>query len=160
MDVKQRFPDVRFYNAALTEVQDDVVIGTGSRVGSFTLIHAGARIGARCTIGSHCNICECVIGEGVSIQTGCHITRGVVIEEGVFVGPGVITLNDKNMDGRHLIAPVIKKGARIGGGSVLLPGITIGSNAVIGSGSVVTKSVAGGEVMLGNPARVFRRGEK
>ncbi len=148
-----RFSQVHFYNADLTEVQDDVRIGAGSRVGSFTLIHAGARIGARCTVGSHCNICRCEIGDGVAIQTGCHITHGVVIEDGVFIGPGVITLNDKHMDGSELVAPVIRAGARIGGGTLLLPGIIVGRNAVIGAGSVVTRSVPENEVVTGIPAR-------
>ena len=88
----RRFPDVHFYNPDLTEVQDDVVIGPGTRVGTFTLIHAGARIGAKCTIGSHRNIHRATLGDRVAIQTGCHITRGVVVEDDVFVGPGVITL--------------------------------------------------------------------
>ncbi len=154
MTLKARFPSARFYNEALTEVQDDVSIGAGSRVGSFTLIHAGARIGAGCTVGSHCNICRSTIGDRVSIQTGCHITQGVVIEDDVFVGPGVITLNDKWMDGGTLVAPIIRRGAKIGGGVVILPGIEIGPHAIVGSGSVVTKNVPQGTTVVGNPARV------
>lgn len=148
----QRFPNVHFYNADLTEVQPDVVIGDGSRVGTFTLIHAGATIGPDVTIGSHCNICHCSIGARVSIQTACHITRGVVIEDDVFVGPGVITLNDK-LTGGPLSFPRICAGARIGGGSVILPGVTVGAGALIGSGSIVAKDVPPGAIVLGNPAR-------
>ncbi|MBI2567547.1 MAG: N-acetyltransferase [Candidatus Schekmanbacteria bacterium] len=151
--LRSRFPDVHFYNPDLTEVQQDVELGSGSRVGSFSLIHAGARIGERCTIGSHCNICTCQIGDRVSIQTGCHITRGVVIEHDVFVGPGVITLNDKTMTGKELRGPIVRAGARIGGGSVLLPGVEIGRAAIVGAGSVVTKSVAASATVAGNPAR-------
>lgn len=148
----RRFPDVRFYNRVLTEVQDDVRIGPGSRVGSFTLIHSGARIGREVTIGSHCNICDCTIGDRVSIQTGCHITRGVVIEDDVFIGPGVVTLNDK-LTGRSLEFPRILAGARVGGGSVILPGVTIGAGATVGSGSVVTRDVPPGALVLGQAAR-------
>ena len=154
-DISLRFPNVHFYNPAFTEVQNDVVIGTGTRVGSFVIIHSGARIGLGCTIGSHSNICAAVIGNRVSIQTGCHITRGVTIEDDVFVGPGVVTLNDRMMTG-NLSFPTIRRGARIGGGSVLLPGVTIGENVTVGSGSVVTRDVAPGTTVFGNPARANR----
>lgn len=153
---ESRFPNVRFYNAALTEVQDNVTIGDGSRVGSMTILHEGARIGRGTTIGSHCNICDCTIGDDVSVQTGCHITRGVVIEDGVFVGPHVTTLNDK-LQGGPLSYPRIGSGARIGGGSTLLPGVAIGAGAIVGAGSVVTKDVPAGAVVVGNPARIVRQ---
>ena len=156
LSLKDRFPDVHFYNVALTEVQDNVHIGQGSRVGSFTLIHQGAVIGVSVTIGSHCNICRCQIGDRVSIQTACHITRGVVIEDDVFIGPHVVTLNDK-LRGDSLAYPHICKGAKVGGGSVILPGVTIGENAVIGAGSVVSRDVPPGETIVGNPGRPFSR---
>jgi len=151
-DLQQRFPNVRFYNPAMTEVQDDVSIGDGSRVGSMTLIHEGASIGSGTTIGSHCNICKCTIGDRVSIQTACHITRGVVVEDDVFIGPGVITLNDK-LTGGDMVYPRICRGAKIGGGSVILPGVTIGENVVVGAGSVVTRDIPAGQTVVGNPAR-------
>ena len=147
-----RFPNVQFYGAAQTEVQQDVHIGDGSRIGSFTLIHSGARIGRACTIGSHCNICEASIGNDVSIQTACHVTRGVVIEDDVFLGPSVTTLND-TLKGEPLKAPTIECGAKIGGGSVILPGVRIGAGALVGAGSVVTRDVAPGARVAGNPAR-------
>lgn len=150
--LSERFPEVRFYNASLTEVQEGVQIGPGTRVGSFTLVHRGAVIGAAVTIGSHCNICDCVIGDRVSIQTGCHITRGVVVGDDAFIGPGVVTLNDK-LTGGGLTYPRIGAGARIGGGSVILPGVTIGAGAIVGAGSVVTRDVPAGSVVFGGAAR-------
>jgi UDP-2-acetamido-3-amino-2,3-dideoxy-glucuronate N-acetyltransferase len=159
-DLEVRFPGVRFYNPALTEVQADVSIGSGTRVGSFTLLHAGARIGTGATIGSHCNIGACSIGDNVSIQTACHITRGVTIEDDVFIGPHVTTLNDK-LRGDPLTYPRICKGAKVGGGSVILPGVTVGEGAVVGAGSVVTRDVPPGATVVGNPARVVvPNGEK
>lgn len=152
-DLEIRFPHVRFYNPGLTEVQDNVLIGSGTRIGSMTLVHDGAVIGSGSTIGSHCNICACQIGDRVSIQTACHITRGVVIEDDVFIGPGVITLNDKLTGDRTLTYPRICRGAKVGGGSVILPGVTIGENAFISAGSVVRKDVAAGATVFGNPAR-------
>lgn len=150
--LERRFPGVRFYNAALTEVQDDVRIGEGSRVGSFTLIHKGASVGRSTTIGSHCNICECSVGDRVSVQTACHITRGVVVEDDVFIGPGVITLNDLLMSG-VIRPPRICRGAKVGGGSVILPAVVIGEGAVIGAGSVVRRDVPPGATVIGDPAR-------
>ena len=152
----QRFPNVHFYNPTLTEVQDDVRIGEGTRIGTFTLVHSGASIGRSTTVGSHCNICSCLIGDRVSIQTACHITRGVVIEDDVFVGPGVITLNDDFTSG-EMRAPRICKGAKVGGGSIILPGVTVGERAVIGAGSVVRKDVPAGAVVAGHPVREVRR---
>lgn len=153
LDLPSRFPHVLFYQPAFVEIQQDVTIGPRTRVGSFTLIHAGATIGADVTIGSHCNICNCLIGDRVSIQTGCHITRGVTVEDDVFIGPGVVTLNDKLRGGGANSFPTICSGAKIGGGTVILPGVTIGRNALIGAGSVVTDDIPDGAVVIGNPAR-------
>jgi UDP-2-acetamido-3-amino-2,3-dideoxy-glucuronate N-acetyltransferase len=156
-DLQARFPSVRFYNPALTEVQTDVTIGSGTRIGSFTLVHAGAEIGIDTTIGSHCNICACSIGNNVSIQTACHITRGVIVEDDVFIGPHVTTLNDK-LKGGPMTYPRIRKGAKVGGGSVILPGVTIGEGAIVGAGSVVIKDVPPGATVVGNPARIVAPG--
>ncbi|MCF6170153.1 MAG: hypothetical protein L3J66_04150 [Bacteroidales bacterium] len=154
--LRLKYKGVRFYNPSLTEIQKNVTIGAGSRVGSFTLIQENVRIGANCTIGSHCNICSgVVIGNNVSIQTGCHITTGVRIESGCFVGPGVITMNDKFMNDQ-ITPPVIGRNTKIGGGSCILPDVVIGQDVFIGSGSIVTKDIKENGKVFGNPAKVVR----
>ena len=140
----------------------DVTIGDATRVGNFVMIRSNTQIGDGCTIGSYVDIeGDVVIGRNVSLQSGCYITRGVVIEDDVFCGPRVITMNDKRIvhrrPGLEFVreGPRIQRAARVGGGSVLLPGVTIGSNALVGAGSVVTKDVPAGAIVAGNPARII-----
>ena len=128
-------------------------IGDGSRIGSFVEIQKRARIGRRCKISSHTFICE-----------------GVEIEDEVFVGHGVVFINDKvprattgegrlqTADDWNAIPTVVKSGASIGSGATILCGLTIGENAVVGAGAVVTKDVAAGATVAGNPARPLKNG--
>jgi UDP-2-acetamido-3-amino-2,3-dideoxy-glucuronate N-acetyltransferase len=152
---RQIAPDVKlgkgvriygFTNLYGCEIGDDVKIGT------FVEIQKGARIGSRCKISSHTFICE-----------------GVILEDEVFVGHNVTFINDLyprsiNEDGQlqtevdwKCVATHVRRGASIGSGATLLCGITIGSKAVIGAGSVVTKDVPAGAIVAGNPARVLRQ---
>jgi UDP-2-acetamido-3-amino-2,3-dideoxy-glucuronate N-acetyltransferase len=152
--LRLKYKKVKFYNLSLMEIQNDVEIGEGSRIGSFSLIQKDVRIGKKCTIGSFCNISSGVrIGDNVSIQTGCHITRGVRIGDGCFIGPGVVTMNSKYMSG-DIKPPIIGNYVKIGGGSLILPAVEIGNNVFIGAGSVVTKSIKDNDRVLGNPASV------
>ena len=126
-------------------------IGDRSKIGAFVEIQKGTRIGADCKISSHSFICE-----------------GVTIEDRVFVGHHVVFINDRNPrattgDGQlqteadWAVQPtLVKRGASIGSGSVLLCNVTIGENALIGAGSVVTKDVPANAVVAGNPARIIR----
>jgi acetyltransferase-like isoleucine patch superfamily enzyme len=141
-------------------IHEDVLIGEGTRLGNFVFIRSNTEIGSDCTIGSYVDIeGDVTIGDRVSLQSGCYMTRGVVIADDVFCGPRVITMNDKKMTyGRPSLkferaAPRILRGARIGGGTALLPGVTVGENAFIGAGSVVTRDVPDRAIVLGNPAR-------
>jgi acetyltransferase-like isoleucine patch superfamily enzyme len=140
----------------------DVEIGAGTRIGNFVLIRSHTKIGRDCTIGSYVDIeGDVTIGRDVSLQSGCYLTRGVEIGDLVFCGPRVVTMNDKRICHRRpgLIfrreAPCILRAARVGGGSVLLPGVTIGANALVGAGSVITKDVPAGAVVGGNPAKIL-----
>ena len=123
-------------------------IGDNTRIGPFVEIQRGAVIGANCKIQSHSFICD-----------------GVTIEDEVFVGHGVMFVNDKypratTTDGRlqsetdwTLLETVVERGATIGSGAVVLGGVRVGANALVGAGAVVTGDVAPGEVVRGVPAR-------
>ena len=125
-------------------------IGDETRIGTFVEIQKGVKIGARCKISSHSFICE-----------------GVVIEDGVFIGHGVMFVNDKrpkalNPDGNlksdadwNCQKTRIGRGASIGSGATLLGGITIGEDALVGAGSVVTKDVPAEATVAGNPAKII-----
>jgi acetyltransferase-like isoleucine patch superfamily enzyme len=134
-----------FTNLYGCEIGDDVKIGT------FVEIQKGAKIGNRCKISSHTFICE-----------------GVTLEDNVFVGHNVVFTNDRypraTNEGGELqseadwtcIPTLVKKGASIGSGAILLCGITIGENAMIGAGSVVTRDVPANATVAGNPARIVK----
>ena len=124
-------------------------IGEGSRIGTFVEIQRGVVVGRRCKVQSHSFLCE-----------------GVTIEDDVFVGHGVMFVNDKfpratNEDGSlqaegqwELLRTVVEQGASIGSGAVILGGIRIGERSLVGAGSVVTRDVAPGSKVYGVPARV------
>jgi UDP-2-acetamido-3-amino-2,3-dideoxy-glucuronate N-acetyltransferase len=127
-------------------------IGENTRIGSFVEIQKGAKIGSNCKISSHTFICE-----------------GVTIEDNVFIGHNVTFINDlypraANEDGRLqteedwvCLPTLVKQGASIGSGAVLMGGITVGEKAIVGAGSVVTKDVPAATIVAGNPARVLRK---
>jgi len=142
-------------------VDSTVALGSRTRVWAFVHILGNA------FIGEDCNICDHVfvesgarIGSRVTIKCGVQIWDGVTIEDDVFIGPNVTFTNDMYPPSNHwpksIRHTLVSKGASIGGGSTILPGITIGQNAMIGAGSVVTKSVPSGALVLGNPARFHR----
>jgi acetyltransferase-like isoleucine patch superfamily enzyme len=138
-----------------------VAIGNGARIGDHAQIRDGARIGAGSTIGSFSSVDPgVVVGDRVSVQTRCYLTGGTVIEDDVFVGPGVTMTNDNTMD-RHgsekkFDGPLLRRACRVGGGVVLCPGVEIGVEAFVAAGAVVTKDVAPRAVVMGAPARRVR----
>jgi len=133
------------------------ILGDRVRTGHHYLIREDTTIGDGSLVGTGVTIDEgCTIGKNVSIQTGVYIPSGTVIEDNVFLGPRAVLTNDKYM-GRteDWLRPVtIKRGARLGANCVVLPGVTIEEEAVIGSGAVVTKDVPPFVVVTGNPARI------
>src|SRR5207244_12427506 len=124
-------------------------VGDETKIGSFVEIQKNARIGARCKISSHTFICE-----------------GVTLEDNVFIGHGVTFINDRypratgrngqlqTEDAWSCEVTLVKRGASIGSGVTLLGGITVGENAIVGAGSVVTGDVPGDTTVEGHPARV------
>lgn len=124
------------------DIHPSAKIGKHTKIHNFVFIEADVKIGWYCTIKPFVFICD-----------------GVTIENGVFIGPHVTFTNDKYpLLGTHweLLPTTVKKGASIGAGSVICPGVTIGEYALVGAGSVVTKDVPAHTLVYGNPARVRR----
>ena len=136
-------------------------IGPGAFIGDQAQVRERARIGRDATVGRGSAVDNDVsIGERVRMQTGCYITAFSVVEDDVFIGPGVFTYNDNTM-GRHpkgtaLSGPTFRRASRIGGGARLLPGIDVGEEAFVASGSVVTRDVRRRTLVMGIPARHVR----
>ena len=134
-----------------TVIYSNVKTGKNFRTGHNVLIRESTEIGDDVLIGTNSVVDgNCTIGNNVSVQTNGYVTAYTIIEDDVFLGPCAVTTNDKYMKvGAELKGPIIKKGAKIGANSTLLPGITIGERAVVGAGAVVTKDVGSEEVVIG-----------
>lgn len=144
-----------------TVIYANTTIGDRFESGHGAVIREENRIGDDCHLWSNsCIDYGCVIGHRVMIHNNVYIAQYTMIEDDVFIGPGVVLANDKypiNKDG--LKGPRIRKGAKIGAGAVLLPDVEIGQDALVGAGAVVTKDVAAGAVVAGNPAVQIKRVE-
>ena len=144
---------------ALVETPD---IGPDTRVWAFAHVMPGARVGAGCNICDHTYIeGGVVVGDRVTIKSGVYLWEGMVVEDDVFLGPQATFTNDRFPRGRQedwtCERILVKKGATVGAGAVVLPGVTIGERAMVGAGAVVAKDVEPDTVVVGNPARVVRR---
>jgi acetyltransferase-like isoleucine patch superfamily enzyme len=155
-------------------------VGAGPVISTAAIVFAGSTIGERCIVGDQSCIRErvelgddCIlgrgsliendttVGRGTRIQADAYVTAYSTLEEDVFIAPCVVTTND-NFMGRTekrkelMKGPTVRRGARIGGGAILCPGIEVGAEAFVGAGAVVTKDVPPGVVVVGSPARVLR----
>src|SRR6266581_6995683 len=155
-----------FYVHPTAEVSPDAHIGTGTRIWRQVHVREHAQIGESCVIGKGVYIGAGVyIGSNVKIQNHVSVFEGVTLEDGVFVGPHVCFTNDQfpraiTPDGKlkgtedwEITPTLVKYGASIGAGSLIVCGVTIGAFALIGAGSVVTKDVPAHALVYGNPAR-------
>jgi acetyltransferase-like isoleucine patch superfamily enzyme len=155
-------------------------LGEGTVVSTGAVVFAGTRVGARVIVGDQACIRErCELGDDVvvgrgslvendttigrltKIQAGAYITAYSTLEDNVFIAPCVVTTNDDFMgrtEARHALVrgPTIRRGARVGGGAVLCPGVEIGEESFVGAGAVVVQNVAPRSLVVGNPARHLR----
>jgi acetyltransferase-like isoleucine patch superfamily enzyme len=167
-------------STARREPLPPAIVGAGTVISTGAIVFAGSTIGARVILGDQSCVRERVtiaddvvvgrgspvendtpIGARTRIQADAYVTAYSTLEEDVFVAPCVVTTNDNYM-GRtekrlsEMRGPTIRRGARVGGGAVLCPGIEIGEEAFVGAGAVVTKDVPPRKLVVGSPARVLR----
>ena len=144
--------------AAQAVVVAGATIGAGAFIGDQSHVRERARVGRNAAVGRGSAVDNDVaIGERVRIQTGCYLTAFSVVEDDVFVGPGVFTYNDNTM-GRHpkgaeLAGVILRRACRVGGGARILPGIEVGEEAFVATGAVVTRDVPPRTLVMGAPAR-------
>jgi UDP-2-acetamido-3-amino-2,3-dideoxy-glucuronate N-acetyltransferase len=157
-------PSARVHASA--DLEDDVSVGPGTSIWHRAQIRVGARIGAECIIGRDAFIDEGVqLGNRVKVQNGALVYHGVTVDDGVFIGPGAILTNDRfpraitstgelSRADDWIVSPIrIRLGASIGAGAVVVAGVDVGSFALVGAGSVVTRPVPDYALVVGNPAR-------
>jgi UDP-2-acetamido-3-amino-2,3-dideoxy-glucuronate N-acetyltransferase len=166
-------------SSASREQPPPLEVAEGATIAAGAVVVAGARIGARAFVGDQAHVrersvvgedsavgrgsqidCDVRVGARVRIQTGCYIAAASVVEDDVFVAPGVVTTNDRHAT-RHgpdyeLEGVVLRRACRVGGGAVLLPGVEVGEEALVAAGAVVTSDVAPRAVVMGVPARQVR----
>ncbi len=165
-------------STADAEISDPLVIEAGATICAQAIVFAGARIGAGAIVGDQSYVREravigagtvvgrgtcvdndVVVGARVKLQSHVYLTAYSVVEDDVFVGPCAMTTNDQTMarPGDDLRGATLRRGCRVGGGAVLLPGVEIGAEGFVAAGSVVTRDVPPGALVMGTPAKVIRQ---
>jgi acetyltransferase-like isoleucine patch superfamily enzyme len=136
-------------------IGDEAILGDQSYVRERAAVGAGTKVGRGTCIDN-----DVVVGARCSIQTSVYLTAHSVVEDDVFIGPGAVTTNDNTMGRRAKVSPMpgatLRRACRVGGASVLLPGVEIGEEAFVAAGAVVTRNVPPRAVVIGSPARVVR----
>ncbi len=135
-----------------------------TNIWQYVVVLQNAKIGNDCNICAHCFIeNDVVIGDNVTVKNGVYLWDGITIEDNVQIGPNVTFTNDKYPRAKtpfQLQRTLIKKNASIGAASTILGGVTIGKNAMVGAGSLVTKDIPDNELWFGTPAKFIRKLEK
>ena len=134
-------------------------VGAGTRIWQYVVVLPEARIGSDCNICSHCFIeNDVVVGDRVTVKCGVQLWDGLRIADDVFIGPNVTFTNDNCPASGNAaferLPTFVEAGASIGAGAVILPGLRIGTGAFVAAGSVVTRDVPDGKLVMGNPARI------
>ncbi|HEU0024397.1 MAG TPA: DapH/DapD/GlmU-related protein [Thermoleophilaceae bacterium] len=175
-----RPPALGPHSKASRELPPPAVIGAGALVGSGAVVVAGASVAEGSVVADQAHVreraqigAESMVGRGVAvdndvrigarvrIQTNAYITAHSVIEDDVFIAPGVVLTNDptagRRRSGEELLGAVLRRACRLGAGAVVLPGIEVGEEAFVAAGAVVTGDVDARAVVAGVPARVVRK---
>ncbi len=158
---------LNYFSHPTAIIEEGAVIGNDTKIWHYAQVRTGANIGSNCVLGKSVFVDAGVtIGNNVKIQNFATLYQGLTVEDGVYIGPSVTFTNDKipravNPDGTPksaeewtLLNTVLKKGVSIGANATILPGITIGEWAMIGAGTVVTKSVPAYSVVTGSPGKI------
>jgi UDP-2-acetamido-3-amino-2,3-dideoxy-glucuronate N-acetyltransferase len=142
-------------------IDEDCIIGDGTKIWHFTHVSKNVRIGKNCSLGQNVYIAPNItIGDNVKIQNGVSIYEGLIIEDLVFLGPHCVFTNDKfprAFGDWDISKTVLRKGCSVGANSTIVCGVELGEYSMVGAGSVVTKNVEPKTLVYGNPAKFIKK---
>ena len=170
-------PVLAAHSSSRSDPRPPLLVGAGATICTGAVVFAGAAIGAKAIVGDQAHVREgasigartvvgrgsavgpeAVIGMRVRVQTNVWLTACTTVEDDVFVGPGVVTMNDDTMArlpaGEPLRGPILRRACRVGGGVLIAPGVEVGEEAFVAAGAVVARDVAARAIVMGVPARV------